>query len=76
MVQRPQTNELFDVFAEDLLAERSARPLVIVAASRIDYLLYEMLSVFFLPKLAKAKDKDELLEVCWFSLKWREGALR
>ena len=62
MVQKPKTDELFDAFAEDLLAERSATPLVIIAASRIDYLLYEMLNVFLLPKLAKVKNKDELLE--------------
>ena len=54
--------ELFDAFAEDLLAERSTRPLVIVGASRVDHLLLEMLRAFLLPKIAKAKNQDELLE--------------
>jgi len=62
MVQKPKTTELFDAFADDLLAERNCRPLVIIAASRIDYLLCEILGIFLLPKLAKGKDKDELLE--------------
>jgi hypothetical protein len=59
MVKNPKRSELFGAFAEDLLAERSARPLVIVGASRIDDLLGEMLRVFLLPK--RAKD-DDLLE--------------
>src|SRR5712691_1713619 len=62
MMQKPKASELFDVFAEDLLAERSARPLVIVGASKVDHLLFEMLRIFLLPKIAKAKDQDELLE--------------
>ena len=62
MMQKPKTSELFDVFAEDLLAERSARPLIIVGATKVDHLLFEMLHVFLLPKIAKAKDQDELLE--------------
>jgi len=53
---------LFDAFAEDLVAERSARPLVIIGASRIDDLLAEVLRVFLLPKRAKEKEQDELLE--------------
>lgn len=61
-MHNPKSNELFDLFAEDLLAERSARPLVIVGASRVDHLLFEMLRVFLLPRIAKAKDPDELLE--------------
>lgn len=52
----------FDLFADDLLAERSARPLIIVAGSKIDLLLFEMLNFCLLPKIAKAKDPDELLE--------------
>jgi len=55
-------SDLFDAFAEDLLAERSPRPLVIVGASKIDNLLLEILSSHMLPKRAKAKDQDELLE--------------
>jgi hypothetical protein len=62
MVQKSKTRELFDAFAEDLLAERTARPLVIIGASKVDYLLLEMLRVSLLPKIAGAKDQDELLE--------------
>jgi hypothetical protein len=57
-----KNSELFDAFAEDLLAERSARPLIIVGASKIDQLLFDMLRSFLLPKLAKANNQDELLE--------------
>lgn len=60
MPQVSKNTELFDAFAEDLLAERNARPLVIVGASRIDDLLAGMLRSFLLPK--RAKDQDELLE--------------
>lgn len=55
-------SELFDAFAEDLLVERGIRPLVIVGASKIEHLLYEILTQYFLPKLAKSADQDELLE--------------
>jgi hypothetical protein len=54
-----QKSELFDSFAEDLLAERSARPLIIIGASKIDHLLSEILRVFLLPKSSK---QDELLD--------------
>ena len=56
------TSDLFDTFAEDLLGERTARPLIIVGASKVDQLLFEILNIHLLPKLAKAKDHDELLE--------------
>jgi len=62
MMQNPKSSELFDVFAEGLLAERSARPLIIVGASKADYLLLEILRAFLLPKIAKENDQDELLE--------------
>lgn len=61
-MQKSKTSELFDAFADDLLAERSARPLLIVGASKVDHLLFEILRVFFLPKIAKGKEQDELLE--------------
>lgn len=61
-MEKRNSRELFDAFADDLLAERSARPLVIVGASRVDDLLLEILRAFLLPKIAKAKDHDELLE--------------
>jgi hypothetical protein len=57
-----KTSEQFDLFAEDLLAERNARPLIIIGASKIDDLLLEIVSIFLLPKRAKAKEQDELLE--------------
>src|ERR1700730_15274 len=62
MVQDSEPRELFDSFAEDLLAERSARPLVIVGASKVDDLLLGMLRLFLLPKIGKEKAQDELLE--------------
>jgi hypothetical protein len=62
MMPKPKTSEIFDAFAEDLLAERSARPLVIVGASKVDHLLFEILRAFLLPKIAKSDCQDELLE--------------
>jgi hypothetical protein len=56
------TSDAFDGFAEDLLAERTARPLIIVGASKVDQLLFEILNLHLLPKLAKGQDQDELLE--------------
>src|SRR5687767_418859 len=53
---------LFDAFAEDLLVERTVRPLIIVGASKVDQLLFEILNLYLLPKFATAKDPDELLE--------------
>ena len=58
----PSSSDVFDAFAEDLMVERSMRPLVIVGASKVEHLLYEILSTYLLPKLAKASDQDELLE--------------
>lgn len=57
-----QVGKLFDDFAEDLLAERSARPLIIVGASKIEQLLFQMLDTFLLPKRVKPKQQDELLQ--------------
>ncbi len=54
-------HELFDSFAEDLMAERSSRPLVIVAAAKVDDLLLEILRAYLLPQIAKPKEQDELL---------------
>lgn len=62
MARNFQLRHVFDAFAEDLLAERSERPLLIVAAAKIDDLLVEILRAFLLPKTAKEKDADELLE--------------
>jgi DNA-binding MltR family transcriptional regulator len=56
------SDDAFDSFADDLLGERSARSLIIVGASRIDILLQEILDAYLLPKRAKAKENDELLE--------------
>ncbi|MGC9224730.1 MAG: hypothetical protein ACP5E2_12435 [Terracidiphilus sp.] len=54
--------ERFDEFAEDLLTERTARPLVIIGASKVDAMLLEVLRGFLLPKTSGPKDGDELLE--------------
>src|SRR6266446_4704113 len=62
MERKSTISEVFDIFADDLLAERSARPLVIIGASKVDHLLSEMLRTFLLPKCAKAKNQDELLD--------------
>ena len=53
---------LFDTFAEDLLEERNARSLIIVGASKVDNLLLQILNAYLLPKRAKAKEPDELLD--------------
>lgn len=55
-------DDLFDAFADDLLGERAPRPLIIVGASKVDDLLLQVLSQHLLPKKAKPKDQDELLE--------------
>src|SRR5262245_27801476 len=58
-----QTHDLlFDNFAEDLVAERTERPLIIVGASKVDNLLFEILNLYLIPKLSKNNDPDELLE--------------
>jgi hypothetical protein len=57
-----KTGALFDAFAEDLLAERSVRPLIIIGASKIETLLFEMLNTFLLPKRVRPREQDELLE--------------
>lgn len=57
-----RSSELFDLFADELVAEVNVRPLIIVGASKADYLLLEMLRAFLMPKLARSKDQDELLE--------------
>lgn len=62
MMQNQPTIDLFDSFAEDLLCEHNARLLVIVGVSKVDDLLYEILSFYLLPKRAKSKEQDELLD--------------
>lgn len=61
----------FDEFADIVQVERSVRPLFIVGSSRIDRILFEILSTHLLPKAAKASDDDELLEgeKCPFSVR-------
>jgi hypothetical protein len=51
-----------DGFADDLMAERAVRPLVIVGASRVDHLLGEILRKYLLPQVAKTAEPDELLD--------------
>jgi|SRR6267378_3314361 len=60
MVNKGQTRELFDSFAEDLLAEHNLRPMVIVGAAKVDDLLLEILRAFLLPRITR--HQDELLE--------------
>lgn len=55
-------SQLFDDFAEELLAERGARPLIIIGAAKIEQLLLELLGTFLLPKRVNVKEQDELLE--------------
>lgn len=50
----------FDLFAEDLLVEKSERIMVIVSASKVDYLLFAILEKFFLSRISGKK--DDLLE--------------
>ena len=52
----------FDDFADDLLGERTARPLIIVGTAKVENLLFQILSQHLLPKKTKASDQDELLE--------------
>lgn len=56
------SSSVFDDFADDFLAERVPRSMIIVGSAKIDTLLFEVLSAYLLPKLAKSKDQDELLE--------------
>lgn len=50
----------FDLFVEDFLGEKSDRPLIIVGASKIDDLLFHILSKYLLPNISG--NKDDLLE--------------
>lgn len=52
----------FDDFADDFLAERTPRLMIIVGASKVDALLYGILAAYLLPKRAKSREQDELLE--------------
>lgn len=52
----------FDDFADEFLAERSPRLMVIVGASKVDSLLHDTLAAYLLPKRAKSNEQDELLE--------------
>lgn len=54
--------DIFDSFAEDLIRERAPRLLIIVAASKVDTLLSEIISAYLKPKMANGGDQDELLE--------------
>lgn len=65
------TLELFDSFVEDLLAERTPRSLIIVAAAKVDNLLLEILRAYLMPKTSKLKEPDELLETPSFTFSSR-----
>jgi DNA-binding MltR family transcriptional regulator len=56
------TSDPFDDFADELLDERTIRPLIIIGASKIDHLLLEILKQYLLPKSTKSREPDELLE--------------
>jgi hypothetical protein len=62
MPQKIQPRELFDSFAEVLLAERSVRPLVIVGTAKVADLLLEILRAFLLPQIKREQEQDEMLE--------------
>lgn len=53
---------IFDEFAEEYLEESSERNIVIIASSKIDDYLFEILAIYFLTKIEKEKNQDELLE--------------
>jgi hypothetical protein len=61
-MKNSELGKSFDSFADDLLSERTTRPLVIVGASKIDVLLGEILRGSLLPKISKPKEPDELLD--------------
>ena len=52
----------FDEFADELLREKQPRALVILASAKIDTQLGQVIEKFILPKTAKPKDQDELLD--------------
>ncbi len=52
----------FDEFADELLREKQARALVILASAKIDTQLRSVLETFLLPKASKKKEQDELLD--------------
>lgn len=58
----PELVNDFDSFAEDLLDETHERSLIILGAAKIDILLLAILNAYLLPKRAKTRDNDELLE--------------
>jgi hypothetical protein len=60
---RKEPKELtFDEFADELLKEKQPRALVILAAAKIDTQLRSLVERILLPKAAKIKEADELLE--------------
>lgn len=52
----------FDEFADELLAEKQPRALVILVSAKIDLQLGHLMKTFLLPKAGKEKDGDELLD--------------
>ena len=61
MAAEPRTLN-FDDFADELLAEKQPRALVILACAKIDVQLLGLITPSLLPKIAKANEQDELLE--------------
>lgn len=56
------STSVFDDFADDFLAEKVPRLMIIVGSSKVDTLLFEVLAAYLLPKRAKPREQDELLE--------------
>jgi hypothetical protein len=52
----------FDEFADELLVEKQPRALVILACAKIDTQLRKLIETVLLPKAAKTKEPDELLD--------------
>lgn len=52
----------FDDFADELMAERQPRALVILASAKIDAQLRSILEIFLYPKAGNEKDPDELFD--------------
>lgn len=52
----------FEEFADELLAERQTRALIILASAQIDTQLRDVIEAFLWPKSSKGKEPDELLD--------------
>lgn len=62
IVSENTTCTLFDAFVDEFLDEQAQRAIIIMGTSKVEDLLFQILNQYLLPKMAKAKDQDELLE--------------